>query len=87
VKGKLRANSDHFPTEEDQMFYIFGRTTGNAQKHLLPRYDEDSPIQFTVAIEMIQHLSSIYVNPNKVWDARYDYNRLIMRTGQAFSDF
>jgi Zinc knuckle len=87
IRGKLRGNSDHFPTEEDRMFYIFNRTTGDAQKHLLPRYDEDSLMRFTSSEEMIRHLTPIYVNPNKVRDARYDYNRLVMRTGQSFSDF
>jgi Zinc knuckle len=87
IKGKLRANADYFPTEEDRMFYTFNRTTGDAQKHLVPRYDEGSPFRFVSATEMIQHLTSIFVNPNKVRDARYDYNKLVMRTGQAFTEF
>ena len=36
---------------------------------------------------MIQHLATIYVNPNKVRDARYDYNRLIMKSNQSFTEF
>jgi hypothetical protein len=36
---------------------------------------------------MIQHLAAIYVNPNKVRDARYDYNRLIIKPNQPFSEF
>ena len=87
IKGKLRANADYFPTEEDRMFYTFSRTTGDAQKHLLSRYDEDSPFRFASATEMIQHLASIFVNPNKVRDARYDYNKLVIRTRQAFTEF
>jgi Zinc knuckle len=87
IKGKLRANADYFPTEEDRMFYTFNRTTGDAQKHLLSRFDEGSPLRFISATEMIQHLASIYINPNKVRDARYDYNKLVMRTGQAFIEF
>jgi hypothetical protein len=53
IRGKLRANADHFPTEEDKMEYVFGRTTGKAQKHLLPRFDKDSPTRFTTADEML----------------------------------
>src|SRR5438045_9036368 len=69
------------------MFYLFNRTTGDAQKHLQPRYDDNSQTRFVSATEMVQHLATIYVNPNKVRDAKYDYNRLMMRTGQTFAEF
>src|SRR5438045_8405757 len=36
---------------------------------------------------MVQHLATIYINPNKVRNAKYDYNHLIMRTGQTFAEF
>jgi hypothetical protein len=36
---------------------------------------------------MIQHLAAIYVNPNKVRDAKYNYNRLIMKPYQPFVKF
>ena len=87
VRGILRANADHFPTEEDKMDYVFGRTTGKAQKHLLPRFDEDSPDRFITAEEMIQYLALRYINPNKVRDARYDYGKLFMKASDSFADF
>jgi hypothetical protein len=87
MQAKLRANADHFPSEEDKMEYVFSRTLGDAQKHLLPRFNEDSPMRFVSFREMLQHLASIYVNPNKVRDAQYEYRRLRMDTGQAFATF
>jgi hypothetical protein len=87
MRAKLRANDDHYPDEEDKMEYIFSRTLGDARKHLVARFDEDSFERFTSATEMFQHLASIYVNPNKVRDARYDYQRLMMRSGQSYADF
>ena len=69
MQVKLRANADHYPTEEDKMEYIFSRTGGDAQKHLLSKFDEDSPIRFISAREMLQYLTSIYVNSNKIRDA------------------
>ena len=51
------------------MFYVFNRTTRDAQKHLIPRFNDGSPLRFTTTTDMIQHLASIYVNPNKVRDA------------------
>jgi DNA-binding protein H-NS len=87
IRAKLRANADHYPSEEDKMEYLFSRTLGDAQKHLLPRFDEDSPTRFTSVKEMLSHLASIYVNPNKVRDAQFEYHRLRMETGQTFSAF
>lgn len=87
MQAKLRANADHYPTEEDKMEYVFSRTLGDAQKHLLPRFDEDAPIRFTSTKEMFQHLAAIYVNPNKVRDAQFEYHRLRMQTNQTFSEF
>jgi Zinc knuckle len=87
MQAKLRANADHYPTEEDKMEYLFSRTLGDAQKHLLPRFDEDSPIRFVSFREMLQHLASIYINPNKVRDAQYEYRYLRMGTGQTFATF
>jgi hypothetical protein len=87
MQAKLRANTDHYPTEEDKMEYVFSRTLGDAQKHLLPRFDEDSPMRFTSFREMLQHLASIYVNPNKVRDAQYEYRHLRMEMGQTFATF
>jgi hypothetical protein len=69
------------------MFYLFNRTAGDAQKHLQPRYDDDSQTRFVSATEMLELLASIFVNPNLVRDARHDYNRLIMTAGQPFAEF
>jgi hypothetical protein len=83
----LRTNADHFPTEEEKIDYVFGRTTRKAQKHLLPRFDKDSPARFTTAEEMIQYLAPRYINPNKVRDARYDYRKLFIKASEPFADF
>jgi hypothetical protein len=87
IQGKFRCNSDHYQDEEDKMFYLFNRTSGDAQQHLQPRYDEDSQTRFTSAKEMLDYLASIYVNPNAVRDARHDYNSLTMKPSQSFAEF
>ena len=86
MQGKFRVNADHFEDEEARMLYLFNRTTGNANKHLQPRYNK-SPVRFTCVQEMFEHLEAIYVNPNKVRDAQFDYNRLTMKTTQTFVEF
>src|SRR4030081_1272706 len=66
IQGKLRVNADHFPTDEAQMTYIFGRTGGDAQKHLSPQYNEESEDPFLSGKEMISYLASVYEDPYKV---------------------
>src|SRR6201996_4111297 len=87
IQAKLRANTDYFPTDEDKIEYVFSRTLSDAQKHLLPRFDEDSPIRFVSFREILQHLATIYVNPNKVRDAQYEYRQLRMEPEQTFATF
>ena len=62
------------------MFYLFNYTSGNTQKHLRPRYNKASPTRFATAKEMVLYLASIYVNPNIIRNARYDYNALLMKS-------
>jgi len=87
MRGKLRANADHYPTNEDKMTYVFSRTGGDAQEHLLARYDEESKDPFGNDKEMINHLASIYEDPHKVQNARLDYRGLMMRSTETFADF
>ena len=37
--------------------------------------------------KILQHLTVIYINPNKVWDIKYEYNHLIMKPCQSFTKF
>ena len=87
IRGKLRVNADHFPTDKARMAYVFSRTGGDAQGHLRPRYDEDSEDLFLTDQEMISHLASIYEDPHKVQNARLDYKSLFMKQSETFADF
>ena len=69
------------------MIYLFNRTTGDAQGHLQPRFGDDVEDPFQSAKEIIQHLSSIYLDPFKVQNARQEYRRLNMKPSQAFTEF
>jgi hypothetical protein len=87
LQDKLEVNADHFPTARAKMAYVFGRTGGDAQTHLRPRYAQDSADPFLSEEEMIDHLSSIYEDPFKVQNARLDYKGLNMKTIETFSAF
>lgn len=66
LQDKLEVNVDHFPNTRAQMAYVFGRTGGDAQTHLRPRYAQDSADLFLSEGEIIDYLSSIYKDPFKV---------------------
>ena len=87
IKGKFIANTDHFADEQAKMIYLFGRTTGDAQEHLQPRYGDDAIDQFKTAQEMLDHLATIYIDPHKVQNVRHDFRRLVMKSSQPFSEF
>lgn len=66
IKGKLRANEDHYTTEALRIAYIENRTGGDAAKHLAPRLREDSLNYFQNADEMLKYLEAIYLDPNRL---------------------
>jgi Zinc knuckle len=87
VAGKLEVNRDHYPSTHAQMLYVFGRTSGDAQKHLQARYRPGSINRFQDACDMIEHLASIYTNPNRERDAKHQYNSLRMKSSETFLEF
>jgi hypothetical protein len=48
------------------MAYVFGRTGGDVQTYLRPRYAQDLVEPFLSKDEIINHLSSIYEDPFRV---------------------
>ena len=87
MRDKLKVNADHFPTTQARMAYVFGRTGGDAQTYLCPRYTEESAEPFTSEEEMVNHLSSIYKDPFKVQNTRLNYKILNMKTIETFLTF
>jgi hypothetical protein len=87
IQDKLEVNTDHFPTTRSKMAYVFGRTGGDAQTHLRPRYTDESVDPFLSEEDMIKHLASIYEDPFKVQNARLDYKSLMMKVTETFSAF
>jgi hypothetical protein len=73
LRGKLRVNADHFPSNDARMAYVYGCMGGDAQKHLNPRYNEESADPFTSDAEMIDHLTDIYEDRYRVQNARLEY--------------
>jgi hypothetical protein len=87
LRDKLEVNADHFPSIRARMAYVFGRTGGDAQTHLRPRYAEESADAFESDEGMVAHLASIYEDPYKVQNARLDYRSLMMKPSETFTEF
>ena len=69
------------------MAYVFGRTSGDAQMYLRPRYIEELAEPFTSKEEIINYLSSIYKDPFKVQNARLNYKVLNIKIIETFLTF
>jgi Zinc knuckle len=87
LRGKLRANADWWPTEQDRIDYVFSCTEGEAQRHLEPRIDEDSAEPWRSVDEMLQHLNTIFRDHFEAERSENAFYALKQSIGQEFSDF
>lgn len=87
VKNKFRANADHYQTEELKMAYIESRTSGDAAKHLAPRFREGVVHQFQTSAEILAYLERIYLDPNRIQKAKNTFHQLFMRKSEDFHTF
>jgi Zinc knuckle len=89
IRDKFIKDQRQFNTPRDYMSYIFGRTEGDAQEHLYPRYteDEENEDPYTSYQEMFETLDAIYKNAHQAQDSRHAYRELKMGSSQSFQDF
>ena len=87
LRGKLRANADWWPTEQDRINYVFSRTTGEAQQHLDPRIDEDSLDPWLTVDEMLEFLDTVYRDYYEAERADNAFHQLEQHKGQEFNEF
>lgn len=87
ILDKFEVNHDHFADNRAKCAYIYGRTVGDAQQHLYPRWKRTSKERYQTPEEMIQTLADIYRDPEEEENARLAYLDLEMRRGQLFSEF
>ncbi|OJD11945.1 hypothetical protein ACJ73_09430 [Blastomyces percursus] len=87
MKGKLEGNADHYTTEALRMAYVESRTGGDAADHLKPRLRAESPNKFQTSREILDCLKTIYLDPNRVQNAKTEFRRLVMRRTDDFHQF
>lgn len=84
---KLAANSDHFDSAQLRMAYVASRCEGKARKHITPRMREDAMSPYHDSKDMLDHLKTIYSDPNRVTAAKHQFRQLYMKTSDKFHDF
>lgn len=87
MNQKLSAKDDHFNSSQLRMAYVASRCEGKARKHIAPRMREDTPNPYTDSKDMLEHLKSIYSDPNRVTTAKHEFRQLYMKTSDKFHDF
>ncbi|EED18927.1 retrotransposon polyprotein, putative [Talaromyces stipitatus ATCC 10500] len=76
VRAKLKANKDQYDTPEARRAYVKSMCEGEAAEHLLARLRDDAPDPFIDADDMIEHLDTIYLDANRVSNAKMDFRNL-----------
>jgi hypothetical protein len=83
VRNKLRANADHYPTEEAKLGYVLSRVEQPASDILEPHLDDDAAIPLTTHTQVFEALERVYGVLNK----EYLYQGQFERLEQGNADF
>ena len=73
MSQKLAANEDHFDTSQLRMAYVASHCEGKARKHVTPRMWNEAMNPYTDSKDMLDHLKTIYSNPNCITTAKYQF--------------
>lgn len=87
MSQKLTANADHFDTSQLRIAYVASRCDGKARKHITPRMRDDAINPYTDSKDMLNHLKTIYDDPNRVTTAKHQFRQLYMKNSDKFHDF
>ena len=84
---KLAANADHFDTSQLRVAYVASHCEGKARKHITLRMRDDSRNPYADSNDMLDHLKTIYSDPNRVTTAKHQFRQLYMKVNDKFHDF
>ena len=87
IEGKFQSNSDHFPTEQDRVNYVYNRTLGDALRYLTPRIRANATDRWATATEMIDYLAIWFTDPNKQLNSQLAFQKLQMGRSDSFEAF
>lgn len=87
LRSYLRRFAHTLLEERDTMEYIFSQTEGDSQDQLTDRMDPDHLLAFLDSVEMLDWLTSIYVDANEKSTTRIKYRKLEMLPTETFNQF
>ena len=87
VRGKLRQNADHYPTDDAKIQYVVSMVDGEAAGYIAPRLREDSIDPFLTLDDILEHLTAVYDDPNRVLNAKDEFRKLYMKKQDTFHSF
>lgn len=84
---KLEANHDHYNSPQLCHAYVASHCDGKAHKHITPWLWSESVNLYKDSTDMLEHLKTIYDDPNQVTTAKNQFQQLYMKTTNWFHDF
>ena len=76
IDDKLKANADHFHTENICIIYVISRLEDDAAKQIFTWRCHDASYSYISIYKLFKHLKSFYDDQNKNWKCRCKYNAL-----------
>jgi hypothetical protein len=73
MRGKLTNQARDYPTDTDQVLYIYSRTTGTARDHMTPRMKATSLFRLKTAEEAFALLDMVFNDPMQKQKKKREY--------------
>ena len=86
MRDKLRANADHYNTEDMKMAYLASRVGGKAKLQLSSRRRPDAINPFRNAEAMLEALIAVFEDPDRRQTAAQEFQKLYQGK-KSFNDF
>ncbi|KAJ6093499.1 hypothetical protein N7486_008788 [Penicillium sp. IBT 16267x] len=87
ISNKLTLNGDHYLSERHRIAYVLSRCTGKAALHTMTRADEESTDRYRTYKEILEHLDTVFRDPQRRRVAQREFTTLMMKPGEDFNSF
>jgi hypothetical protein len=87
MEDKLAANADRYQTPALRLAYVKSRCGGRASTHIISRSRSNVMKQYQDAPDIFDHLKTIFLDANRVLNAKRRYRCLFMKASDKSQDF
>ncbi|KAJ6111290.1 hypothetical protein N7486_003525 [Penicillium sp. IBT 16267x] len=87
ILNKLVLNGDHYPSERHRIAYVLSRCTGKAALHTMTRADDESTNRYRTYKEILDHLDTVFRDPQRRRVAQREFSLLMMKPSEDFNSF